>query len=88
MSFKEKILSLAKANPRRLVLPEGRDIRVLKAAEMIMREKFTTELYVLGNPDELRAMAVAEGISLDGVILYDQTKSPKLPDYIHRLYES
>ncbi len=88
MAFKDKILSIARANPRRLVLPEGRDIRVLKAAEMIIRERFTTELYLLGNPDELRAMAAAENISLDGVILHDHTKSPKLSEYIHRLYEN
>ena len=33
IDFKKKILDTVKKSPRKLVLPEGRDVRVLKAAE-------------------------------------------------------
>lgn len=88
MNFKQLTLDKVKSNPRRLVLPEGADIRVLKAAELVMKEKFTTELIVLGNPDQLRANAKAEGINLSGVTLIDPLQSPKLNDYAQCFYES
>ena len=88
MDFKNKILESVKSAPKRLVLPEGSDIRVLKAAEMIIREKFTTELIVLGKLDQLNADAKANGISLAGVTLIDPDKCPKLEEFTHRLYES
>lgn len=87
LPFRKKILEKVKNAPKKLVLPEGRDIRVLKAAEMIMKEKFTTELYVLGDVDELHKTAKAEGIDLSGVILQDPAVSPKLEDYAQTYYE-
>ncbi len=86
--FKKKILDIVKASPRRLVLPEGEDRRVLKAAEMIIKEKFTTELFVLGKPSEMEITARKEGISLKGVTLLDPENSPQLNDFTHNLFES
>lgn len=88
LDFKGKILDIVKSDPGRLVLPEGKDLRVLKAAEMIIREKFTTELIVLGDPDELRASAKQEGIDLKGVTLSNPELSPQLDEYAHILFES
>ena len=87
-NFRNKILDIVKAAPRRLVLPEGSDRRVLKAAEMIIKEKFTSELIVLGKPSEMELAARKEGISLAGVTLLDPAISPKLTDFTHILYES
>jgi phosphate acetyltransferase len=87
-NFKNKILDVVKASPKRLVLPEGSDRRVLKAAEMIIKEKFTSELIVLGKPAEMEVTARKEGISLSGITLLDPASSPKLSDYSHALYEA
>lgn len=87
LNFRKNIIERARSNPKRLVLPEGRDVRVLKAAEMIKKEGFTTELYVLGNEDELTKMAKAENINLKGVNIVDQTKVNYLQDFISTLYE-
>ncbi len=87
LDFKKKIIELAKSNPKRLVLPEGKDVRVLKAAEMIIKEGFTTELYVLGNEDELTKMAKSENINLKGVTLVNPEKTPYLNDFVSTLYE-
>ncbi len=88
LNFKGKILDIVKSDPGRLVLPEGRDIRVLKAAEMIIKERFTTDLIVLGNPDELRSTAKQEGIDLNGVNLLNPETSAKLDEYTNMLLES
>ncbi|MEJ5283567.1 MAG: phosphate acetyltransferase [Brevinematia bacterium] len=87
LNFRKNIIDRARSNPKRLVLPEGRDVRVLKAAEMIKKEGFTTELYVLGNEDELTKMAKAENINLKGVNIIDQTKVSYLQDFISTMYE-
>ncbi len=87
-SFQERILDFVRSNPKRLVLPEGQDRRVLKAAELIVRERFTTELFVLGDPDEMTDIARREGIDLKGVILFNQKKSPRLEEYTNCLYEA
>jgi phosphate acetyltransferase len=87
-NFRDKILDLVKSTPKRLVLPEGIDRRVLKAAEMIVREKFTSELIVLGKPAEMEVNARKEGISLAGVTLLDPAASPMLSEFTHNLYES
>ncbi len=88
LDFKKKILDIVKSSPRKLVLPEGEDIRVLKAAELIIKENFTSELVLLGNPDELKKKANLEGISLKGVTFMNPVNSPNLNDYAHTLYES
>ena len=76
IDFKRKILDIVQSSPRRLVLPEGRDIRVVKAAEMIIKERFTTELIILGDPDSISGSAKKEGISLKGIQIMDR-KIPK-----------
>lgn len=87
LPFKKNILDKVKSTPKRLVLPEGADVRVLKAAELIMKEKFTSELIVLGDPDAMRSQAASEGIDLKGVTLVDPVKCGKLTDYAAAYYE-
>lgn len=88
LNFNEQILERVKANPRRLILPEGSDIRVLKAAELVMKEGFASELHVLGDVDKMSAAAKTEGIDLSGVILSDPKKSADLIDFTSRFFES
>ena len=58
-NFKEKVRS----NPRRLVFPEGDDIRVAGAVRRLSDEGLIKEAVLLGNPDTIRANARA--MSLD-----------------------
>jgi phosphate acetyltransferase len=88
LDFRKKTLDIVKNSPRRLVLPEGQDLRVLQAAELIVKEKFTTELVVLGNPDELAKLAKSNGVNLAGVTLFDPKTSPKLEEYAETFYQS
>lgn len=88
LDFRKKILDTVKCSPRRLVLPEGQDIRVLQAAELIVKEKITTELVVLGDPDKLAANAKSYGVNLTDVTLFDPKTSPKLVDYAETFYQS
>jgi len=66
------------------VLPEGTDERVLKAAEIITKEKLA-KVVLLGNPEELKSRATE--VDLSGVEIIDPVTSSKANDYSELLYE-
>lgn len=84
MMFQYDLLERAKARPRHLVLPEGDDERILRAADILLRRE-VVRLSILGTPDEVRARASALGLALDGAEIVDPLASP-LRDEFAELY--
>ena len=80
--FKEK----AKATKRRIVLPEGTEVRTLKGAA-IAAEEGLAEPILLGNEAEIRALAAQEGVALDGLTIVDIDSSENLPTFAELFYE-
>ena len=80
--FKEK----AKANKRRIVLPEGNELRTLKGAAQAAAEGLA-EPILLGDAAEIRDLAAKEGISLDGLTIIDIACSADLPAFAEQFYE-
>lgn len=80
--FKEK----AKAKRRRIVLPEGAELRTLKGAAQAVAEGLA-EPILLGNEAEIRALAQQEQISLDGLTIIDIASSADLPAFAEQFYE-
>ncbi len=74
--IKEKASALKKT----IVLPESHDERVLKAAEILTKEKIVSVI-TLGNEDIIRSDAERLGVDLTGVRIIDPTKSDKLSDF-------
>lgn len=68
MPILDDILDRARANPRRIALPEAGDERVLKGAERLAREGIV-EPVLLGNPDEVRRHARASGIDTSRLVI-------------------
>lgn len=64
LRFLHELVESARADRKHIVLPEGDDPRILRAAEMIHRRNFC-DLTVLGEPENVRALAQSEGIDLD-----------------------
>ena len=64
LRFLHELVESARADRKRIVLPEGDDPRILRAAELIHRRNFC-DLTVLGDPEAVRALAQSEGIELD-----------------------
>lgn len=56
MNLLDQIFERAKTNPQRIVLPEGTEIRTLKAADVILKEK-AAKLILLGNTTEISSLA-------------------------------
>jgi phosphate acetyltransferase len=84
MMFQYDLLERAKSRRRHLVLPEGEDDRVLRAADILLR-RGVVRLTILGSPDEVRARASTLGLALDGGEIVDPMTSP-LRDEFAALY--
>ncbi|WP_137801563.1 phosphate acetyltransferase [Kocuria sp. 2SI] len=64
LRFLHELVEQARRDRKTVVLPEGDDARILRAAEMIHRRGFC-DLVILGEPDEVARLCDAEGIDLD-----------------------
>ena len=76
----------AKAEKRKVVLPEGNDARVVKGASVIAKEKLA-DVILLGSEDTVTALAKENSISLDGVELVDPSRYAKKEELINGYYE-
>ena len=84
-SYISKLIAKAKQHKRTIVLPEGEDERVLKAAHLI-REQEIAELVILGNTDEIKDYFAKNNWSLNGIRLINPQTSEKLATYEEILY--
>lgn len=67
LRFLHNLIETARANRRSVVLPEGYDVRILRAAEIIARRDFC-DLILLGNPTKIAEICQAEGIELPSTV--------------------
>ncbi|MGW2558038.1 phosphate acetyltransferase [Streptomyces sp. NPDC001514] len=70
MMFEHDLLEQARADRRRVVLPEGTEERVLQAADVLLRRD-VCDLTLLGDTDVIRKKAADLGIDLAAVQLID-----------------
>lgn len=75
MMFEHKLLERARSDRRRVVLPEGTEERVLRAAEVLLRRDVCA-LTLLGPVDQIRKNAADLGIDLGDADLVDPQTSP------------
>jgi phosphate acetyltransferase len=80
----EKIRSRARANPQRIVLPEGEDPRVITAAAAVTREGFA-KITLLGRKQIITAAAADLHLTLGNIAIEDPSGSPRAEDYA-RIY--
>jgi phosphate acetyltransferase len=87
MDFVKDMMDKARSLQKRLVLPEGTEMRTLRAARKIVDEKLASSVTVLGRESEIQKLASQEGLSLDGVTLIDPEFAAKLAVYAKEYYE-
>lgn len=68
-----------------IILPEGADERVLKAAEILTKQNIA-KVIILGNEEKLRANAAKAGADIQGVRILEPAKSDKLSDFSNIYY--
>lgn len=84
LMFEHQILDRAGAALQRIVLPEGDDERVLRAAEVVVRRGVATPV-LLGDPRQVRARSAEVGVDLTGVEVVDP-RDPELVERFAALY--
>ncbi|QSZ50985.1 phosphate acetyltransferase [Arthrobacter sp. D5-1] len=75
LRFLNDLVERARQQKKRIVLAEGTDSRVLRAAE-ILRRRDVCHVSLLGNPSAVRELAEAEGIEVGGITIVDPAHSP------------
>jgi phosphate acetyltransferase len=86
MSKFDVIYQRAKANPQRIVLPEGNDERVLRAVAVIL-EKGYAKLTILADEKQLASDAKRLAIDLSKAEIINPKNHPQIDAYINEYYE-
>ncbi len=84
MAIIDKIKAKAKSDLKRIVLPEGEEVRNVQAAVMI-RDQGLAKLTLLGNPAKVKE--VADGADLTDIEIIDPANSDKCALYAATLYD-
>ena len=77
----DKIKKKAKKNPQRIILPEGEEERIIKAAETASQEKIAIP-YLLGNKERIKGKARILQVNLRGIEIIDPLNFPKMSEYV------
>jgi phosphate acetyltransferase len=82
LMFEYELMDRARSDRRRIVLPEGDDDRVLRAAATVLKRGIA-DLVILGEPFEVRARAVELGIDIQSA----EVLSPLDAVHVHKFAE-
>jgi len=74
LRFEYELIERAKVRRQHIVLPEGTDERILRAAEILLRRR-VVDLTLLGDPAEVRELASTLGVQLEGAQIVDPLTS-------------
>ena len=86
MSFIEEIKNRAKQQIKTIILPEATDIRILKAAQIVNKEKYA-KVVLIGNKEEIERLIKENNLELGDTQIIDPAKSDKTSEYAKELYE-
>lgn len=87
MQLVEQLISRAKADKQRIVLPEGTEERTLKAANQILTDG-VADLILLGNPEEINTKAQEWGLgNISKATIIDPENNPRAEEYAQMLCE-
>ncbi|MFE4466273.1 phosphate acetyltransferase [Oerskovia sp. NPDC056781] len=82
LMFEYELLSRARADRKNIVLPEGDDDRILRAASTLLGRQ-VADLTILGDEQSIRARATELGLDIDAATVID----PHDPELVQRFAE-
>ena len=86
MSFIETIKEKAKQQIKTIVLPEGSDIRTLKAASIVQKEGYA-KLIILGDSTKIEEMASANNLDISEATIINPIENENYETYVQLFYE-
>lgn len=87
LRFEYELIQRARQNKRHIVLPEGEEERILRAAEILLLRD-VVDITLLGNPEAIRLQASHLGLRLEKANILCPTQSPLRQKYAEALYEA
>ena len=87
MELVEQLITRAKANRQRIVLPEGTEERTLKAANQILTDE-VADLILIGNPAEIAEKAMQWGLgNISKATIINPENHPRQEEYAQLLFQ-
>ena len=87
MELVEQLITRAKANRQRIVLPEGTEERTLKAANQILTDE-VADLILIGNPAEIAEKAMQWGLgNISKATIINPDNHPRQEEYAQLLFQ-
>lgn len=87
MDLISEIVARAKANPQRIVLPEGTEERTLRAADQVLAEGIAN-LIILGDAEKIKNLASQWGLkNIEKATIINPENHPKKEEYAQLLCE-
>jgi phosphate acetyltransferase len=84
--FEYELLQRAKANRQHIVLPEGEDERILRAAETLLRRE-VVDITLLGNEMQIRKKIAQLGLRMSLANIIDPLKSNLFDEYVQTYFD-
>ena len=87
MELVEQLITRAKANRQRIVLPEGTEERTLKAVNQILTDE-VADLILIGNPAEIAEKAMQWGLgNISKATIINPDNHPRQEEYAQLLFQ-
>ena len=84
--FEFRMLQRARSNKQHIVLPEGTEERVLRAAEILLKRE-VVDITLLGRKSDVQEKIGKLGLQLAGARIVDPAESPWMEDFVNTYYE-
>ncbi|MFK5878074.1 MAG: phosphate acetyltransferase [Flavobacteriaceae bacterium] len=84
--FQYSLLEKAKEQRKHIVLPEGSDTRILKAAAHLLAINFV-DITILGHPDKINETAKKNNLDLSAANIVNPADSDNFEEYVQTFYE-
>ncbi len=86
LMFEHQLVDDATSRPRHIVLPEGEEERVLRAADLLLR-RGVADLTLLGDPIRISALAAGIGVDVSAATLLDPRTSDLADEFAEEYYQ-
>lgn len=86
LMFEHDLIQFAKKQRKKIVLPEGEEPRILKAAELLCLRQ-VCDLVLLGDPSIIQQKILDLGLKLDRVRIINPLTSPKRQQFAENYYQ-
>jgi phosphate acetyltransferase len=87
MDFVKEMKAKAVSLPKKLVLPEGTEKRIVRAARILVDEKIAASVTLLGKAADIQEVARTEGVDLYGINVISPGADANLGKYSEIYYE-